>query len=567
MEKSQKLEIEKKFSQYHIYLFVFILVYVLERYAADSTRFTLMPIYIMIPFLILDISLSYFKFFKSIKVVLVLRYLQLSVASYLFVKEDYIYTLAIILICMVLFFFEYVILYDLFEGYFYYIGVISAIIPILLSIVYNSMIFMKVKDIMFPLLFSIAIISFVLNMMTNVLTNLLKEIMDKLFAQTRLITNVNETNEALRINQEKVKKANELLAYQKIKLEAAYNKINSVNSEVMIQNQIIKYISSSLELGKLMTLITESIINEMGVDICAIMINSGEVNNQEVSYKIKTRYSVDYVNQIKKSIEDGVFYDFVKSEKPYIDNRIGETEYPFINKNSIGSLIIVPLIQNEERIGALFVGHPQYDFFTENTAFFEAIVSQFLIAINNANLYSKMESMAIHDALTGIYNRGHLSLLLNQYLNESIINKTPLSVALLDIDKFKNINDTYGHLFGDTVLKIISDLAREVASVSDGIVGRYGGEEFVIAFPNKGLEDSYVFVEMLHDKIRQKTFIHNGKTIHVNVSIGITSYPTTCKNPCDLLSRADWAMYYSKQNGRGIITIDSDEIRESVRIT
>lgn len=141
-----------------------------------------------------------------------------------------------------------------------------------------------------------------------------------------------------------------------------------------------------------------------------------------------------------------------------------------------------------------------------------------------------------------------------------------MSVALFDIDFFKKINDTYGHLFGDQVIKTIASLAKSIAEENDAIVARYGGEEFVIIFPDKDLEEAYPAVESLHKGVKELGIEHHGKRVVVNVSVGFTSFPKTCKDPRELLNRADWSMYYSKQHGRDQITIDSDEIQKEVSL-
>ena len=109
-------------------------------------------------------------------------------------------------------------------------------------------------------------------------TKVISEYNFQVFAQSRLIEDVNQTNEDLRMNQEKVKKSNELLGAQKVKLEQAYKEINSINNEMMIQNEIVKYISSSLDIENLMTLITESVLEGMGLDLCVLVINKAEDN-------------------------------------------------------------------------------------------------------------------------------------------------------------------------------------------------------------------------------------------------------------------------------------------------
>ena len=85
-------------------------------------------------------------------------------------------------------------------------------------------------------------------------------------------------------------------------------------------------------------------------------------------------------------------------------------------------------------------------------------------------------------------------------------------------------------------------------------------------FPNKGLEEAYPAVEELHHRVKELGIEHHGKKVKVNVSVGFTSFPKTCKDPRELLNRADWSMYYSKQHGRNQITIDSDEIRKEASL-
>lgn len=92
-------------------------------------------------------------------------------------------------------------------------------------------------------------------------------------------------------------------AIKKIMLEAAYKKINCVNKEILIQNQIVKYISSSLEIGKLMSLITDSIFNEMGLDVCAISLNAHVVDNKKMQYKIRTIF--DCIKQCEPLFKNG----------------------------------------------------------------------------------------------------------------------------------------------------------------------------------------------------------------------------------------------------------------------
>jgi diguanylate cyclase (GGDEF)-like protein len=481
------------------------------------------------------------------------------------IRTDYIYSFAIALLCFCFFVMEYYLTIDFVDAYYRNVCIITIAVPLGIGVLIECVIKSTISTKLLPLTMVSMVFIIMMYTISNIFSKLIAENEERVFAQSRLLEKVNEANETLRLNQEKINKSNELLGIQKLELEVANNKINSVNKEMMIQNEIVKYISSSLEIGKLMTLITESIIKEIGVEVCAIVLYP-EMEHDEMQCKVRSTLSTTFSQHLKSSMMKRCFEPYLVENKTYIDNRVKESNYSFIKNAMINSLIIVPLINEEKIIGTLFVGHPKYDYFVDNIVFFEAIVAQFMIALHNANLYSKMRYMAIRDGLTDIYNRRHLTKLYNEALNETIINRSSLSVVLFDIDKFKSINDSYGHLFGDTVIQTIASLSEEIAKDNGGEVGRYGGEEFVILFPDKGVTEVYPIIDELRNRIKETELLHNAESIYVTISVGITSYPETCKNPSELLNRADWAMYYSKQNGRDCITVDKDDIRENVML-
>ena len=545
------IELQKKFYIFHKIIFFFLSAFLILQ-NKNIRSFDFVPFFIVIPFLFAEyillhrgsVKIGLLMVFRYVQIILITIYLTSSLVK----LNANLY--GFLLTCLLLLMTEYFFLFDFLDNYyrticFITMGVALIMLPILCFLT-QAFDMNRLADVYLVLGFVILFLIF----FTNIFVVYFNYNNERLFSQSRLIESVSETNEALRVNQEKVKKANEQLGIQKIKLEAANNKINSVNSEMMIQNQIVKYISSSLKIGKLMTLITDSILEEMGVDVCAIMLQPGAANNDKIKYKIRSKMNDVDLEHLSTSIENNCFHEYLYTNSTYIDNRVSPAKYSFINNNLVGSLIVVPLIKKEIQIGALYVAHPNYDFFAENTSFYEAIVAQFLIALDNANLYAKMESMAMRDGLTGVYNRRHLTKLFGEVIKDAVVNKRLLSVALLDIDKFKNVNDTYGHTFGDTVIRSVARLAYAVAKKYNGIVGRYGGEEFVILFPEKGLKEAYRPVALLQKRVKETPLVHNNETIYVKVSVGITSYPETCMNPSELLNRADWAMYYSKQHGR-----------------
>lgn len=565
MEKEWGIEIQRQFSKLHRIIFpVIMLFFLIEKFIFDMD-IAVAPILFFLVFMVVETIVISMKKCRE-PAILVLRYAEGAFSCFFMFATTGQFRYSFFLILMILFTIEYFLCFDFMDSYFRTLCILTVIIPVIAFVLMNNILLKSIGDTLLMDLFICFVYIMVVAFAGEIIAKSIYNFEKKLFAQSRLVESVNETNEELRINQEKVKRANELLGVQKIKLQTANKQIENANAQMQIQNQIMKYISSSLEIGKLMNLITESIEKEIGVDVCAIVLYPGTVQNKKVIYKIKTHLNQSFEDHLSSEIEAMCFENYIDNNFTYYDNHVDEKRYDFLSSRLMGSIMIMPLLQDGERIGVFFVGYPKYDFFMDNKQFFENIVSQFLIAIANANMYMKMETMAIKDGLTNIYNRRHLTKMFNEAMNEAILAKQSLSVALFDIDKFKNINDRYGHLFGDVVIKTVAALADEYAQEAGGFAGRYGGEEFVIVFPNKSLQEAYETVKKVHGEVKATVLNHNDILVHITVSAGVTSYPETCSNPGELLNRADWAMYYSKEHGRDQITVDSDEVRREVMI-
>jgi two-component system cell cycle response regulator len=159
--------------------------------------------------------------------------------------------------------------------------------------------------------------------------------------------------------------------------------------------------------------------------------------------------------------------------------------------------------------------------------------------------------MALVDPLTGLYNRHYMELQLSTLFKDAESGAAHLSCILLDIDRFKSINDTYGHDAGDSVLKQLAVRTQMRVRPTD-IVARYGGEEFIILMPSTPFPEARTVAERLRESIEIEPFsIHNGKdSIRVTASLGIASYNTIDKTPELLIKRADSALYEAKESGR-----------------
>ncbi|MEK9953479.1 MAG: GGDEF domain-containing protein, partial [Curvibacter sp.] len=157
--------------------------------------------------------------------------------------------------------------------------------------------------------------------------------------------------------------------------------------------------------------------------------------------------------------------------------------------------------------------------------------------------------LARHDPLTGAANRRYFFERCEQEFMRSSRYKTPLSVALIDLDHFKRINDDYGHSTGDEVLRVLSQRIRELLRESD-LLARIGGEEFAILMPSTGLAGAALMAERLRMTVAEQASVIAGHTLYLRFSAGVTQLKGKDQSIEDCLRRADEAMYRAKQAGR-----------------
>lgn len=550
------IDLQKQLAKQNIIFYGVLCIFILEQYARYNDKSFLSYLGIIFLIMIIDVLCYKFNYFNHVNAIRYLRIFQISIVCYCLLNTNYPYSFGMSLIVLLCLAWEFILSFDVLDPYYKVLSIFFIGIPMVFNLIIRITFLNNTESEVFLNIFFIFVLLYVITITVRQYSQILKKYDDRSFDQIRLINNVNAINHEIKTNQEKLKKANELLGIQKIQLESAYQRINTANTETTIQYDILKHISSALEIDKLMNRITDAILNEIGVDICAIMLKPGAVGNKQNEYEAKTRLAQIDGAGIRQILASGALDKYMNRSVNFIDNQVEIEKYSFLHYLNQGSIMFIPLIHQEEQIGSLFVGDRRSNFFHENILFFESIMSQFLIALTNANLYLSMENMAIRDGLTGIYNRRHFTKLLEECIKEAIQYTTPLTVALFDIDFFKRINDTYGHLYGDQIIKTLAQLSNQCAGEYKAFVARFGGEEFVMVFPNKNIEDTFTIISELHTTIRTYGFYYQTERVSIDVSFGLASYPETCLNPNLLVQKADEAMYISKQQGRGRITID-----------
>ncbi|MBK9977401.1 MAG: diguanylate cyclase [Gemmatimonadetes bacterium] len=224
------------------------------------------------------------------------------------------------------------------------------------------------------------------------------------------------------------------------------------------------------------------------------------------------------------------------------------------------SVIALPFALDQTQAGVFFLrralNEPKLT--PEDIEFADTVVKAAVAAVQRAKVLEttmadnrRLEVLAHTDPLTAVLNRRALTERLNSELERVKRYETQVSLLLIDIDHFKRVNDTYGHLVGDDVLTDVGALLQSAVRSVD-VVARYGGEEFVIALPETGLMGATVFAERIRELIEEHRFSHaGGSELHLTASVGVACYPSPgLETVEDLLATADQALYRAKAEGR-----------------
>lgn len=176
---------------------------------------------------------------------------------------------------------------------------------------------------------------------------------------------------------------------------------------------------------------------------------------------------------------------------------------------------------------------------------------QKIIEINDIN--KTLERITNHDALTSIYNREYVEHQIEYEFAKSKRYGSFFSLILFDIDKFKDVNDSFGHLAGDAVLKNTSATIRSQLRSSD-VFGRYGGEEFLLLLPETSLENTAFLAQRIRQSIERMVTTYNNNEIKITISLGVVQFRPDIKDYLQMVHEADIALYHSKESGRNAVT-------------
>jgi diguanylate cyclase (GGDEF)-like protein len=214
---------------------------------------------------------------------------------------------------------------------------------------------------------------------------------------------------------------------------------------------------------------------------------------------------------------------------------------------------IAPLFQEDEIIGILCLGPSVTDqeYPIDILEMLGIVTNMLSVALHNAHNFDQIKEMSYTDDMTGLHNYRFFSMRLKEEVARAARNNSNLALLILDVDFFKNYNDTLGHPAGDEILRQLSRILKSSLRDND-IVARYGGEEFAIILPSTDDKGAQVLADRIRQKVEDHKFPHqeiqpNGT---LTISIGIALYPENAVKKNDIVVAADRALYFAKEGGR-----------------
>ena len=315
-------------------------------------------------------------------------------------------------------------------------------------------------------------------------------------------------------------------------------------------NRIATAIRESLELGVILQKTVDEVGTALKVLSCALRVE-GETKEQALTYV--------YFND--GSEPDGLHRESITETLDLHCQRLRDRPEVIVQDGSDESgssaerlpTAVVPLILHERAIGALqvTVADPARVWNENEILLLRTVADQVAVAVNHAELFAKIQQQALTDALTGCYNRRSFEMQLDKDLQMARRLHQPLSLLMLDLDRFKQLNDSVGHDAGDDALRRLTACFRQELRGVDS-AARFGGDEFALILPQASAEGSLIVAERLRARIEQIEIPGYG---NITASIGIATFPSQASARAELVSAADAALYTAKRAGRNRVCV------------
>ena len=335
------------------------------------------------------------------------------------------------------------------------------------------------------------------------------------------------------------------------------------DEELAILTGIGKALTSSLNIEEILDNIMGKVSALLKPKMWSLLLV--DPASQELYFKIIVSPVADKLKEIRLKIGEGIAGCVAHTGEALLinnvqdDNRFARHIDGMVSFTT-RSIICVPMKIKSRVVGVieLINSFEDMQYQQADLLLLKTIADYAAIAIENARNFQRVNDMLIVDDLTGLYNARHFESVVDREIAASIRYSFPVSIVFFDLDHFKAVNDTYGHLVGSRVLSEVGALLKRSIRAADA-AARFGGDEFVILLPNTSKLQALSMVKNLRAKLNSKVFHGDqGQVIHITASFGIATFPDDSTVKIELMRLADEAMYKVKEAGRDAISL-SDE--------
>lgn len=329
--------------------------------------------------------------------------------------------------------------------------------------------------------------------------------------------------------------------------------------ELTIFHEVAKALTSSLNLDSILQTIMEKVAEYFRPDTWSLLMV--DEDSDEMYFAIAVGDAAGALKNVRLKVGEGIAGWVARNGESlivpdaYTDPRFAKT-IDEKTKFQTRSIICIPLKSKQRVLAVIQLINVPMDNFGDNELFFlQAICDYAAIAIDNARAVERIQELTITDDCTGLYNARHLYKTLETEVYRSSRFGYEFSILFIDLDHFKSVNDTHGHLVGSKLLAEIGYLIKAQLRLID-FAFRYGGDEFVVLLPQTGKDQALVVAKRLRDGLRASSFCREeGLNLNVRASIGVATYPHDARSAHDVIRQADGMMYMVKNSTRDNIGI------------